>query len=216
MYVNDLYLENNKELTLGINCGYIINQNEIQINIDQINNNRNADNISGSLSVELWALPEIYNGENILNSHCICSTTIGEIYGEHFLQNCQYNLNFDNPPAGSWNLCLMLKEYNGEYYETVDYCNFNVPYIVDEKANIDLITETKIDDKEEVNVDITCETKINLNSANKEQFSQIKGITGKLRTLIMANRPYKSVDDLIKLKGIGKKTLEKILEQCEI
>ncbi len=205
MSTNDLYLKNNKELTLGINCGYIINQNEIQINIDQINNNRNAGNISGSLSIELWALPEIYNGENILNSHCICRTTISEIYGEHFLQNCQYNLNFDNPPAGSWNLCLMLKEYNGEYYETVDYCNFNVPYIV---------TTEVVDTKLEVSSDK--ESKINLNLADEKQISKIKGINRKLVSLIINNRPFKSVDDLMKLKGIGKRTLEKLLDQCEI
>lgn len=205
MSANDLYLKNNKELTLGINCGYIINQNEIQINIDQINNNRNAGNISGSLSIELWALPEIYNGENILNSHCICSTAISEIYGEHFLQDCQYNLNFDNPPAGSWNLCLMLKEYNGEYYETVDYCNFNVPYIV---------TTEVVDTKLEVSSDK--ESKINLNLADEKQISKIKGINRKLVSLIINNRPFKSVDDLMKLKGIGKKTLEKLLDQCEI
>jgi len=38
----------------------------------------------------------------------------------------------------------------------------------------------------------------------------INGISPNLPERIIAGRPYKNVDDLLKVKGIGTKTLEKI------
>lgn len=239
MYTNDLYLENNyePELSLGNNYGYTINENKIHINVDKINNNRDKDNISGSLSIELWALPEFYDGSHFSNAHCMTSVDIGEIYGQHFLENCQYDLTLDNPPAGVWNLCLMLREFNGIGYETKDYRNFNVPYFVDLKSNIvsdnvvscNIKEESKcINELETYNINnkkIVKKTtpkvtksieKISLNSASESDIVKIKGVSKNLASLIVANRPYKSTDELLKVKGVGKKLLENILEQAKI
>ncbi len=54
------------------------------------------------------------------------------------------------------------------------------------------------------------EEKIDLNDANAEMLESLKGIGPGLSKRIIAGRPYQSVDDLIKVKGIGKKTLEKL------
>ncbi|RKY36814.1 MAG: endonuclease [Candidatus Omnitrophota bacterium] len=51
---------------------------------------------------------------------------------------------------------------------------------------------------------------IDLNSAAPKELQTIKGIGPVLSARIIAGRPYKTVDDLLKVKGIGVKTLEKI------
>jgi competence ComEA-like helix-hairpin-helix protein len=51
---------------------------------------------------------------------------------------------------------------------------------------------------------------LDLNTASKEELMSINGIGPVLSARIIAGRPYKSVDDLLKVKGIGQKKLEKI------
>lgn len=51
---------------------------------------------------------------------------------------------------------------------------------------------------------------LDLNTATKKELQTIKGIGPVLAARIIAGRPYKTVDGLIKVKGIGAKTLEKI------
>ena len=51
---------------------------------------------------------------------------------------------------------------------------------------------------------------LDLNTASKEELMSINGIGPILAERIIASRPYKTVDGLIKVKGIGPKNLEKI------
>ncbi|MBE7546373.1 MAG: helix-hairpin-helix domain-containing protein [Candidatus Kuenenia stuttgartiensis] len=51
---------------------------------------------------------------------------------------------------------------------------------------------------------------LDLNTASKEELQSIKGIGPVLAERIIAGRPYRAVDDLLKVKGISTKTLEKI------
>ncbi|MDO9528793.1 MAG: helix-hairpin-helix domain-containing protein [Syntrophales bacterium] len=51
---------------------------------------------------------------------------------------------------------------------------------------------------------------LDLNTVSKEKLMFINGIGPVLAKRIIAGRPYKTVDDLLKVKGIGPKTLEKI------
>ena len=48
------------------------------------------------------------------------------------------------------------------------------------------------------------------NTAGKEELESIPGIGPTLASRIIAGRPYETVDALIKVKGIGEKTLEKL------
>jgi competence protein ComEA len=49
---------------------------------------------------------------------------------------------------------------------------------------------------------------VNVNSATQEQLETVPGIGPSLASLIIAGRPYHSVDDLLRISGIGERTLE--------
>lgn len=51
---------------------------------------------------------------------------------------------------------------------------------------------------------------LDLNTASGKELQSIKGIGSVLAERIIAGRPYKTVDDLLKVKGIGPKKLENI------
>ncbi len=52
--------------------------------------------------------------------------------------------------------------------------------------------------------------KLDLNSISKQQLTDVKGIGETLADRIIAARPFRSVDELLKVKGIGEKTLAKL------
>jgi competence protein ComEA len=56
----------------------------------------------------------------------------------------------------------------------------------------------------------TLESPLDLNSASYQSLQSLKGIGPVLAERIIANRPYKDVDDLVRVPGIGPKTLEKL------
>jgi competence ComEA-like helix-hairpin-helix protein len=55
--------------------------------------------------------------------------------------------------------------------------------------------------------------KIDINTATLSQLDELIGIGPKYAQAIIDARPYSSVDDLLKIKGIGEKTLQKIKDQ---
>jgi len=54
---------------------------------------------------------------------------------------------------------------------------------------------------------------IDINSATSKQLEQLTGIGPKYAQAIIEGRPYSSVNDLLRVKGIGEKTLQKIKDQ---
>ena len=56
----------------------------------------------------------------------------------------------------------------------------------------------------------SCDVPFDVNTASQEQLQQLHGIGPVKAATIVAGRPYRSVEDLLKIPGIGPKTLEKI------
>ena len=59
-------------------------------------------------------------------------------------------------------------------------------------------------------VNPSCDVPFDVNTASTEQLQQLRGIGPVKAATIAAGRPYRSVEDLLNIPGIGKKTLEKI------
>lgn len=57
---------------------------------------------------------------------------------------------------------------------------------------------------------------IDLNTATKKELMAVKGIGKITADKIIAGRPYKTIDDLIRVKGIGKKKLESMRQYFKI
>jgi competence protein ComEA len=71
--------------------------------------------------------------------------------------------------------------------------------------------EQELDEfKEQVKEYSSIKSLIDLNTATREELMSIKGIGYVLAERIIEGRPYETVDDLLKVKGIGPKTLEKV------
>ena len=56
-------------------------------------------------------------------------------------------------------------------------------------------------------------TSVNINSATLAQLQSLAGVSRKLAEALVEGRPYYKAKDLLEVKGLGKKTLEKILPQ---
>jgi len=219
------------ELTLAGNAGYEIQNDRVIITIDEIANNRDFGDISGTLSVELWALEQPYNGADFYGI-ALAGTPIGELFGQHFLADSRYELDFTEPSDGTWYLTLMLREWTEAGYVTRDYINFDVPYIVGNKPTIvrsekdNVISVSFTDNKKSpavakaanpvakkaksVPVEPQAIETVSLNNAELKDIAAIKGVSTKLAENIVAARPFESFNAVLKVKGMGAKLLEKI------
>lgn len=59
-------------------------------------------------------------------------------------------------------------------------------------------------------------TRININSADKDQLALLPGVGPIIAERIIELRPFEAVDELLNVKGIGEKTLEKIQPQVRL
>jgi DNA uptake protein ComE-like DNA-binding protein len=58
--------------------------------------------------------------------------------------------------------------------------------------------------------------RVSINRASAASISSLKGISDKVAASIVAHRPYSSLDDLLRAKGIGIKRLEQLRAQLEL
>lgn len=117
---------------------YRIQDNRVLLTIAEIANNRAFDNLSGTLAVELRGYRN--DGEQSL----LASTTIGQISGQHFLPNCEYDLIFNAPSAGQWQLALELREWDGVHYALVEQLPFAHHYVVEAAPQIAVAKEGNV------------------------------------------------------------------------
>ena len=79
---------------------------------------------------------------------------------------------------------------------------------------------TQADKKSSLDALALSDTKVHLNSANRVQLQQLNGVGEKKAQAIIdyrqQNGPFKKIDDLQKIKGIGPKMLEKIKPQLRL
>lgn len=103
-------------------CYQCVDSTHIVVDVGRIENPREPDNLSGTLALELWALPGPYAG-GAFAGHALAGFTLGSFPGGESWQDCRYELEMSPPPAGSYALVLMLREWVGNGYVTRDHSN---------------------------------------------------------------------------------------------
>ena len=98
----------------------------LHLDVEEIANNRADENLSGTLSLEVWALANPYQGGDF-NGCLVISTEIGELRGQQKLRQCHYEVPMQSPAEGEWYLVLMLREWGNGGYATRDHINFPHP-----------------------------------------------------------------------------------------
>jgi competence ComEA-like helix-hairpin-helix protein len=113
--------------------GYSFAQAEVEISVEALVNPRDGDNLSGSLSLDLWALPQPYEG-GAFEGFLIAEGGLSCLPGQSRLDDVQLTLPLAPLPPGTWHIVLMLREWTPAGYVTRDYVNFSVPQVGAEPA----------------------------------------------------------------------------------
>jgi hypothetical protein len=128
--------------------GYrFIDEGRVLVEVGCIHNTRDPNNLSGTLSLELWTLPEPYVAGDF-EGHALGGVTLGSLAGGASWHDCTYDLAMTPPSAGTYTLVLMLREWTGNGYVTRDHCNFRVqvtfPVVTSSPPANDIVIEEVI------------------------------------------------------------------------
>jgi DNA uptake protein ComE-like DNA-binding protein len=274
--------------------GYRLEDDQVVLKADRIRSPRRSDNLSGSLSLELWAVAESYHGGSVTGS-LLASVGLGRLAGQTSLDAVEQRARFNRPAIGEWQVVLMLREWAGAAgFVTRDYCNFAVPYTASEtnpaardaeaglapKPAISatapapapklispaqapkpapsaaapeskpVTSELRAKDHAERSVarssthpspapsarqkpldpqasasvandapapieaapvaQAAAPTRVSVLHASVEELCQVKGLNRKLAVEIVKARPFKTLDELVKVRGIGPKLLAEL------
>lgn len=200
----------------------------VTLNVDAIDNPRAADNLSGSLSLELWAYADS-KPEGIQ----LAAASLGSLAG----QNNWYELAIDTPliakPAGTWNIALLLREWTNAGYVTRDFANFALPVswaaaVAPEakpaapakaapaskaaapKAVAPKAAEPKAAAAKAAPKVAAAPASVSINKASEAELAAVKSLPKAVAAAIVAARPFKTLDELVKVKGMGVKMLDKL------
>jgi len=268
------------------NIGYRIDGARVQISAGRVQNPRAEANRSGTLSLELWALPAPYTGGSFQGRH-LAGVEIGSVNGQCELALEPMNLAFTPPPPGDWQIVLMLREWTAAGFVTRDFTNFATRFVsapIVENAPAPAAAKPAVPMAEkhsalvavkpaapavakapapatpdaapgrrpevnaapgfrpEVNVasglrpesgaaqvakaaapvvparapaDFSAK-RISVNTADMEELAAVQGLSTKLAEGIVKKRPFASLDDLRRVKGLGASLLAKVRSSLKL
>ncbi|MEM6823143.1 MAG: hypothetical protein AAF558_14525, partial [Verrucomicrobiota bacterium] len=103
--------------------GYSWKDDRVTLNVDKIVNEASAGS-SGTLKVELWGTTQPYQGGSIYG-HRLGSFRKEGLAAGYVYRDVREQVDFRRPPPGTYNLALVLMEYDGEEYLIKDYIAFD-------------------------------------------------------------------------------------------
>jgi len=209
------------------NCGYRIENDRVILSIQRIGNERTEDNLSGTLRLQLCAF--LQDVDKRSEQLVLASTTIGEIKGQHVITDCRYDLLFQQPTTGTWQLALQLSEWDGvdytlcnsAYFDTLYHvqaipANFEPTMNVDEKVKESVTPSPKVPTTQKVvkkNVIGYVDGYRAINKSKVEKILKVKGVPKKLLDKLVAERPFRSEKAVLNVKGMGPAMLNKIIAE---
>jgi hypothetical protein len=169
--------------------GYTIENGEVTLRAGRIVNPRLADNLSGSLALELRALTG--NGDE-LAGRVVTRISLGSLAGQASIEGVELRGPVLDGQLDPDRMALILVEYTAEGYAARDA--HPVP-------------------GGEVSA---AERRVSIQSASVESLASVPGINRKLAIEIVKARPYRTLEDLVKARGIGEKMLRKLRDHLRL
>jgi hypothetical protein len=93
------------------------------LTVERIRNYRANGTVSGTLALQLWATSSAYVS-GTLRGHKLVEIPIGTSAGGYYYNNIAFSGTLTAPPSGSYSIVMVLAEWNGSAYVTVDWGNF--------------------------------------------------------------------------------------------
>jgi hypothetical protein len=94
------------------------------LNVGRIYNYRSSGTVSGPLALQLWATASEYIS-GTLSGYKLVEIPIGTSLGGYYYNNISSSGTLTAPPNGNYNMVMVLAEWNGSAYVTVDWGNFS-------------------------------------------------------------------------------------------
>lgn len=222
-------------------CGAIshkLSDNTLELKIDGIENQRAADNLSGTLALELWSLSTPYQGTQWTGSP-VASLIVGTLSGQCRWSDLDYATNAALPEQPGY-LTLMLREWTPAGYVTRDFRTLAEPKQIAQTAPK---SETKPVAKAAPKAgkqtapakeapaastqpsktapaakaaEASSSTGTSINKATEAELIAVKGLGATVARAIIAGRPYAALEELCRVKGMGAKLLAKIKSQLKL
>lgn len=104
--------------------GFRVDGDRVQVTVQTLLGRRDARNLSGSLALELWALPAAYAGGEFAGRPVTTSAQLGQLGGQEAWSNLNLPLVRTAELRAGDTPVLMLREWNGAGFVTVDFTNF--------------------------------------------------------------------------------------------
>jgi hypothetical protein len=186
--------------------GYQVDEAEVTLRAGRVVNPRSTDNRSGSLVLELRALTDAEASS--LDGHVLASAPLGRLDGQASFEGVEIRAPYAAPPAGEWPLALVLAEYTAEGFVARDSFRFPVA-----ATAMPVVATTPSGTPAAEPAPAAKEARrVSIQTATIEELTTVPGITRKLAVEIVRARPYRSIDELVKARGIGDKMLRKLRE----
>jgi DNA uptake protein ComE-like DNA-binding protein len=113
---------------LGGAAGYKLHDDgSVSLHVEQVINPRSSDNLSGSLSLQLWSVDKPYAGGE-LNGTLLATRELGQVRGQELIAVSDELRSVPTRAVnGASHLVLALCEWTALGYLARDYCNFSEP-----------------------------------------------------------------------------------------
>jgi len=195
---------------LGGNTGYSVEGDRVMLSAERIENPRGTENLSGSLSLELWALADAYLG-GAFQGQPLAGVSLDPLAGQWEYRDRSFMVPFASPATGKWNLVLMLREWTTAGFVTRDYVNFNQPFVQSEPRQPESpVAVPALPPSKPSRTTPKPARQVSVNSATARELAGVKGMPEKVAKVIVKERPFRSLDELVRVKGMGAKLLAKI------
>jgi hypothetical protein len=169
-----------------------------------IRNPRAEDNLSGSLRLELWALAAPYAG-GAFAGECLGGVEVGPLAGQ---AACGGLTGFWAAPSDAEaELVLMLREWTPFGWLTRDHRAVNRAPLVPVAPEVPAVAASAPTPSKPKARNAHL---LNVNLATEEQLVAIDGLNRPLAKAVIAARPFASIDDLLRIHGVGEKRLARM------